>query len=125
MATSRFSRTPQKTSRARLLRVNVTEAEKKLWLRLRAGQMEGVAFRRQHPIGSYVVDFCAPSLKLVIELDGGQHDISRSKDEIRTARLNAVGFHVLRFWNNDVMTNLDGVLTEIAGEILKRKTTPP
>ncbi|MBY0511731.1 MAG: DUF559 domain-containing protein [Rhodospirillaceae bacterium] len=120
----RFSRTPEKTQRARRLRRDVTDAEKKLWLHLRGGQVSEVSFRRQHSIGTYFVDFCAPSLRLVIELDGGQHAES-SADALRTSQLNDLGFYVLRFWNSDVMSNIDGVLQKIAEVITTRKTTPP
>jgi very-short-patch-repair endonuclease len=75
--------------------------EKRLWNRLRASQF-GIAFRRQHAIGAYIADFCAPSLKLLIELDGGQHAIATVRDARRTAWLEERGYRVLRFWNNDV-----------------------
>src|SRR5947207_546713 len=101
---SRFSRTPQKTERARSLRQTMTNAEWKLWYVLRGAAM-GVSFRRQHPIGPYFVDFyCAP-LKLAIELDGGQHHAQAAKDEVRTRYLNAMGVEVLRFWNIEVTEN--------------------
>ncbi|MBN2854949.1 MAG: endonuclease domain-containing protein [Halothiobacillaceae bacterium] len=92
---------------ARALRTNMTEAERAIWQYLRAEQM-GVKFRRQAPIGQYIVDFVCFSHKLVIEIDGGQHADSAS-DQARDAFLVSQGFKVLRFWNNEVMQQLDGV----------------
>jgi very-short-patch-repair endonuclease len=82
----------------------VTDVEKRLWLHLQGGRIEGVSFRRQHPVGEYIADFCAPSLKLIVELDGGHHAMheAKAKDSIRTLYLQALGFQVLRFWNNDI-----------------------
>ena len=98
--TTQFDRTREKTSRARQLRRAMTDAEKKLWWRLRNEQL-GISFRRQHPIGRFVVDFLAPSIGLVIELDGGQHggDVQIAKDMARTAFLAGKGLRVMRFWN--------------------------
>jgi very-short-patch-repair endonuclease len=92
----------------------MTDAEKKLWWRLRNDQL-GVSFRRQHPIGPYIVDFLAPSVGLVIELDGGQHgmDAQLAFDARRTEFLETRGLRVMRFWNNEVMSNLEGVLETI------------
>ena len=92
---------------ARALRTNMTEAERAIWQYLRAEQM-GVKFRRQTPIGQYIVDFVCFSHKLVIEIDGGQHADSAS-DQARDAFLVSQGFKVLRFWNNEVVQQLDGV----------------
>jgi very-short-patch-repair endonuclease len=117
---TRFSRTREKTARARNLRQNMTTAESKLWYVLRGAAM-GESFRRQHPIGPYFIDFyCAP-LKLAIELDGGQHANQQVTDEIRTRCLNAMGIEVLRFWNIEVTENLDGVCRDIAAAIAQRK----
>jgi very-short-patch-repair endonuclease len=104
------------TARAQHLRHDPTYVERKLWQKLRRNQLENLSFRRQHPIGPYVMDFYCPALRLAIELDGGQHnfDQNRRKDERRTMWLRSNGIEVLRFWNNDVMSNLDGVLSEIA-----------
>jgi very-short-patch-repair endonuclease len=116
---SRFSRTPKKTVRARSLRQNMTKAEWRLWYVLRGSAM-GASFRRQHPLGPYFVDFyCAP-LRLAIELDGGQHAAQVAKDGARTQYLNRMGIKVLRFWNIEVIDNLDGVCREIAAAIAKR-----
>jgi very-short-patch-repair endonuclease len=97
------------TNRARILRAHLTGAERTLWLRLRAHQFFGAKFRRQHPIGVYVVDFCCPTAMLVVELDGGQHTPER--DAARTRFLEVEGYTVVRFWNNEVSGNLEGVLT--------------
>ena len=96
---------------ARKLRTDQTDAEKLLWSRLRNRQL-GAKFVRQYPIGNYVADFAARSARLIVELDGGQHNVAADAD--RTQALAADGFHVIRFWNNDVIENIDGVLEEIA-----------
>src|SRR5262245_17206320 len=82
--------------------------------RLRREQIGGHAFRKQAPIGDYVVDFVCLTAKLVVEADGGQHDWRREEDEVRTAWLEARGYRVLRFWNNEIFENIDGVLHVIA-----------
>ena len=100
---------------ARSLRNNSTPAEKHLWRALRCEQLKGIKFRRQAAIGDYVVDFVSFAHWLIIELDGGQHNETAVKeyDARRTAWLAAQGFRVLRFWNHDVMENLDGVIEVI------------
>lgn len=98
---------------ARGLRHDLTPAEIKLWGVLRAHRLGGIQFRRQHPIGGYIVDFCAPTRKLVIELDGGQHLDQQEYDAERTSFLESRGYRVLRFWNNDVMENFDWVVETI------------
>ena len=103
------------TKRARKLRRDMTEAERKLWTRIRNRQLEKTKFVNQSPIGPYIADFAARSLRLVIELDGGQH--SESKDAERTRVIKAHGYRIIRFWNNDVMENIDGVLETIAHDI--------
>ena len=107
-------RTKNKThANARQLRRAQTLVETKLWLALRSHQLENIHFRRQHPIGNYIVDFCAPRDKLIIELDGSQHLEQQEYDTERTEFLESKGYRVLRFWNNDVMDNLDGVIIMI------------
>jgi very-short-patch-repair endonuclease len=115
-AVSRFSRTPQKTTGARRLRRDATKAEKKLWYFLQRKQMGDVSFRRQHPLGRYFIDFYCPPLRLAIEVDGGQHNSARigAQDKQRTLWLKTRGVTVLRFWNNEVLENIEGVWTEIA-----------
>ena len=101
-------------NRARELRNNPTDAEHRLWQQLRNSQIEGVKFRRQQPIEMYIVDFVSFDKRIVIiELDGGQHAEAGRKDQQRDACLAMNGFSVLRFWNNEVFENLEGVLESI------------
>jgi very-short-patch-repair endonuclease len=99
--------------RQRELRRNATEVEKRLWSRLRNRQLDGIKFRRQTPIGRYIVDFVSESEKLIVELDGGQHAQQTEADAERTQALESMGYIVIRFWNNEVIENIDGVLMEI------------
>ena len=113
---------------ARRLRKQPTDAEKRLWYFLHKKQLDGLRFKRQEAIGNYVADFVCPALKLVIEVDGGQHGIAVEKDAVRTAWLKSQGYFVIRFWNNEVMDNIEGVLTEIREEVAALKilkTSPP
>ena len=115
---------PAKTlAYARALRANMTDAETKLWQALRREQL-GVKFRKQHPIPPFILDFYCIEKKLAIELDGGQHNDAESTkyDAERTQWLEAQGIRVLRFWNNEVLTNLDGVLQVVAEAV---KLPPP
>jgi very-short-patch-repair endonuclease len=102
--------------RARALRAAQTEVERRLWQRLRNRQRHGAKFRRQHPIGPYIADFFCLDAGLVIELDGSQHgeEPAQRVDQRRTEYLANQGYHVLRFWNEEVLDNIDGVLEEIA-----------
>ena len=100
--------------RARQLRANPTEVEKRLWMRIRKRQLLGHRFRRQVPLGRYVVDFACIESSLVVEVDGGQHDWLEKQDAKRTLWLEAHGWRVVRFWNNDVIENIEGVLEELA-----------
>ena len=104
---------PTKVERARELRKNLTDAERLLWSRLRRRQIHGRRFRRQHPIGPFIADFACTEAKLVIELDGGQHVERKDQDAARTRWLAQRGYRILRFWNNEVLSNIDGVLTVI------------
>jgi very-short-patch-repair endonuclease len=118
---SRFSRTPVMTSRARKLRGNMTDAENRLWRALRRDQLNGLHFRRQHPIGAFTLDFYCPSLRLAIELDGGQHAAQRrDADARRTRFLSDRKIVVVRYWNNEVFDNLGGVLADLIVVIEKR-----
>jgi very-short-patch-repair endonuclease len=100
--------------RARRLRKEMTDAEVRLWLHLRAEQMDGYPFRRQVPMGPYVVDFACLKARLVIEVDGGQHAEEKlDRDRRRTAWLESRGFRVLRFWNHEVLQETEGVLESI------------
>jgi very-short-patch-repair endonuclease len=99
---------------ARQMRAQPTDAERVLWQRLRHDvALTGSHFRRQALVGSFIVDFASRKAKLVIELDGGQHDWQQASDAPRTQRIEAAGYRVLRFWNHDVFGNLEGVLSEI------------
>ena len=109
--------TPKTFARAKEMHRNMTPAEVKLWTRLRAHRLEGVHFRNQHAIGKYIVDFCAPRWKIIIELDGCQHLEQEEYDQERTAYLKSKGYKVLRFWNKDVMKDVEGVLRAILLEI--------
>ena len=99
--------------RARNLRAAQTDAEKALWFRIRNRRLQGWKFRRQHEIDQYIVDFLCPDAALIVELDGGQHGEQVAYDEARTRKLQNMGYRVLRFWNNDVLKNLDSVLEVI------------
>jgi very-short-patch-repair endonuclease len=105
------------TRLARRLRVDQTDAETVLWNRIRSRQIEGHKFVRQEPICGYVCDFVCREKLLVIEVDGGQHNESAA-DAKRDQRVIADGYRVLRFWNNDVLANLEGVLATIQSELL-------
>jgi very-short-patch-repair endonuclease len=104
-------------ARARTLRQNMTEAERRIWQILRSHQMKGYKFRRQVPIGRYVADFVCHEARLIIEIDGGQHDRSSLREAERSGFLQDEGYRVLRFWNNEILANLDGVHETIADEL--------
>ncbi len=106
-------RQPGAIKRARGLRRHDTDVEKRLWHTLRNRGLLGAKFRRQVPIGRYVAVFACIEHKLVIELDGGQHAIQQELDALRDRTLGEKGFRVLRFWNNEVVENLEGVLESI------------
>ena len=112
------SRSPERAGvrgRARALRQGQTDAEALLWSKLRARQISGLKFRRQHPIGHYFADFACIEIGLVIELDGGQHgeDVAAKRDHQRRSGMAALGFQTLRFWNNDVLLQIEAVLEKI------------
>ncbi len=114
----------QRIPRARASRRDATEAEKKLWRHLRQPPFREHHFRRQATIGRYFADFASHQLRIVIELDGGQHSLGTS-DEARTRYLNAKGYRVVRFWNNEVLENISGVLLMIDTAInAERPPTP-
>lgn len=99
--------------RARELRNGATVAEGHLWQRLRLKQLAGFKFRRQVPIAGYIADFLCPEAKLIVELDGGQHGDQIAYDEYRTRVLQASGYRVLRYWNNDALARTEEVLEDI------------
>ena len=112
--------------RARKLRKTMTHAEIRLWAALRGKALANCKFRRQAPIGRYIVDFICHSANTIVEVDGGQHDEEKHMgyDQTRTVWLENQGFHVLRFWNNEVFENLEGVLEVILEACLHRMSTP-
>jgi len=105
------------------LRKNPTEAEKCLWKRLRGAQIDGLKFRRQHPFGGYVLDFVSLEKSLIVEVDGSQHQNSEH-DRLRDSRLRAAGFRILRFWDNQVLTETDAVV-ETIWRALTESIPPP
>lgn len=113
--------TPKIFGRAKALHRTMSPAEAKLWKHLRAHRMGGVHFRNQHAIGTYIVDFCAPRKKLIIELDGSQHLGQEEYDKERTAFLESKGYRVLRFWNSAVMNKTDAVL-QVIWSVLRETT---
>ena len=98
---------------ARKLRKSSTDAERRLWHRLRASQLHGHKFRRQHPIGPYVADFACVAQRLVVELDGGQHVERARRDRARTGYLRSHGWRVVRFWDNEALNDTDAVVERI------------
>ena len=110
---------------ARGLRRRQTDAERRLWARLRDRRLQGAKFARQVPIGPYVVDFCCRELKVIVELDGGQHAVQARSDTARAVFLEALGYRVLRFWNNDALANTDGVLERIVQALAARPSPRP
>jgi very-short-patch-repair endonuclease len=101
------------TEKARELRQRSTDAERLLWRHIRAKQLEGLKFRRQQAIGDYIVDFVSFDRRVIVEVDGSQHLVWKAGDDQRTRWLEDQGFKVLRFWNNDVLRNVEGVLQVI------------
>jgi very-short-patch-repair endonuclease len=110
-------------ARARTLRQNMTEAERRVWQILRSHRMNVYKFRRQVPIGSYIADFVCHEARLTIEIDGGQHARSSPREAARNEFLQNEGYRLLRFWNNEVSANLDGVREIIAGELGRNTPT--
>ena len=112
---------------ARALRGTMTDAEQLLWYCLRRKQLGGFRFRRQHPFEMFVLDFYCCETKLAIELDGGQHNEPEgiARDKVRTELLIKHGIYVLRFWNNEVFTNLEGVLQRIYEVLMERQKIVP
>ena len=113
------------TKAAKQLRRKSSDAELLLWRNLRAKQLQGLKFRRQEQIGLYIVDFVCYEKGIIVEADGGQHALNQEKDDERTLWLSVQGFTVLRFWNNDVLTNIKGVLETISSRCNKIADPPP
>jgi very-short-patch-repair endonuclease len=100
-------------SDARRLRRNQTDAERKLWFELRGRRLNGLMFRRQVPVAGFIADFLSEEVRLIVEVDGGQHAEKVESDSERTRVLNSAGYEVLRFWNNDVLTNIEAVCERV------------
>jgi very-short-patch-repair endonuclease len=107
------------------LRNNMSDAEQVLWHLLRGRQISGLKFRRQHPFGDFILDFVCLENKLVIEVDGGQHGQQSGYDENRTQKLQAAGFRVLRFWNNEVLQEIESVKEKIWLAVQELQSHPP
>ncbi len=118
-----MKRNPRLKRHARALRINATPAEEIVWQMLRSRRMQGYKFRRQHPLGPYIADFCCIDAKLVIELDGESHVGQRPRDERRDAWMRRHDYEVIRCWNMDVYENLEGLAERIWK--LARERTPP
>jgi very-short-patch-repair endonuclease len=97
--------------RSRRLRSDMTDAERALWTHLRGSRLDGLKFRRQHPIPPYIVDFCCIEKRLIVELDGSQHDAQT--DAVRTRSLESRGWRMVRFWDNDLLLHIEAVADEI------------
>ena len=108
-----------KTILARNLRKNSTIQERRLWNLLKNRQFHNLKFKRQQPIGDYIVDFICKEAKIIIEIDGGQHNILENidYDTARTEYLNTLGYKVMRFWNNEIYENIEGVMSKLKQEI--------
>ena len=113
-----------RTSRARQLRRDATDAERLVWSVLRDRQLDGYKFRRQTPIGPYIVDFLCMQGRLIIELDGGQHQQRADYDQERTRFLESRGYRVLRYWNNEVFDDLESVVNAIHMELQQVPPSP-
>lgn len=114
-----MQRLPQHTKDfSRKLRSEMTEAELYLWRRLRSRQIHDLKFRRQHPVGKYILDFACTEARLAIEVDGGQHNEMQIHDDQRSAWLEVQGWKVLRFWNNEVLQNIEGVLEVVLNALI-------
>ena len=109
----------------KVLRSNMSDAEQALWHLLRCRQISRLKFRRQYPLGDYILDFVCLENKLVIEVDGGQHGQQAGYDESRTQKLQAAGFHVLRFWNNEVLKEIESVKEKIWLAAQELQSHPP
>ncbi|MHB9027530.1 MAG: endonuclease domain-containing protein [Candidatus Latescibacterota bacterium] len=105
---------------AREMRKDMTEAEKALWSRIRRQQVDGLRFRKQHPIGRYIVDFCCFDSRLIVEVDGGVHDKRKEYDQNRDAFLAGGGYTVLRFPNDEVLQRIEKVIEAIRNAVQKR-----
>ena len=106
-----------KTQFAKELRQNPTNAEKLFWWHVSNRQFQGAKFKRQVPMGNYIVDFVCHDMKVIVELDGGQHALQEQQDRMRTNELQNQGYQVIRYWNNDVLSNIEGVMKNLAEQM--------
>ena len=128
LAVMKFLRNdPTLKERRRELRRNQTDAEKAFWAHVRNSQVFGMKFFRQYSVGPYILDFYCPTLKLAVELDGGQHNQqeNREYDTARSAYLNAHGIEVIRYWNNEVLCEISGVLAQLEQRVAERRNPSP
>jgi very-short-patch-repair endonuclease len=109
---------------ARNLRRTQTNAERKLWFLLRDRRLAGFKFRRQHPVGPFIVGFCCTDARVIVELDGGHHALTHDSDTARSGYLAGQGYRVLRFWNNEVLGNTSGVLERIVEALTLNRDRP-
>jgi very-short-patch-repair endonuclease len=112
------------TGTARKLRSETTDAESHLWHALRNRQLNGFKFKRQAPFGPYITDFVCVEARLIVEADGGQRAGQAEADSVRTKYFEEGGYRVMRFWNNDILQNLEGVLQTIASELAEKTPSP-
>ncbi len=110
---------------AKALRRNATDTERAPWYRIRAQRLAGLKFGRQQPIGCYIVDFVCHEMKLIIELDGGQHAEQVVSDRLRTRFLESRGYRILRFWNDEVLKNMEGVLEAVLLDVSRARRRSP
>ena len=115
----------RKTETARRLRRDQTDAERVFWFGVRDRRLDGWKFKRQVPLGRFVVDFFCADARLIVELDGGQHALQTERDDARTKELEAMGYLVMRFWNHDVIANRDGILEAILATLNQFRLVPP
>ena len=106
------------------MRRDATDAEKRFWVHVRNRQVSSAKFRRQWPIGDFIVDFCCPERRLVVEIDGGQHAENKCDVE-RAKKLEVLGYRVIRFWNNDVLENIEGVIDRLTKALEDRPRSNP
>jgi very-short-patch-repair endonuclease len=117
-------RDPRLTAYAKAMRGQMTQPETRIWLQVRAQRFEGVKFRRQKVVGHYIADFAANEPRLIVEIDGHTHDVDDPHDAARTKYLNERGYHVVRFTNLDVMTNMHGVLVKLSEALESARQAP-
>lgn len=116
--------TVQRRNNAKRMRHEPTEAEKLFWWEVRDRRLDGHKFKRQYLVGGYIADFVCIEQKLIVELDGGQHAEATEHDEMRSAILQSLGFRVLRVWNAEIFTNMEGVIDAVLAELARASVSP-